>query len=542
MESSSLRKRTVGPELRRTWIVLPLVGVGAILFFASFQNWPGAWVAGIGYAAVLSALWWCLDSLTVPQSAAVFAGLAVFIHGTAGPWIGGFHSGALVLICIGAALHYGILGVLLRLGRHLPNFLRFFLLPILFTAYEYAKTLGFFGYPFLILGASQADNPFFFSLARIGGIWLSGFATLACGSLVGEVAVRLWKKESLRPLVPGALLVAFLFLGGFFASLAVPTPVVDGQFQVRIVQQNQDPLQMLKGPGLGRLLDLSSPAADRPEELVVWAESAILLPLDSKPSDSVLPPLSTTVNLDMVPPSRLRAAHAELETYLADASTAHLFGAVIVEDSSPVNAAVLWQPGLPVQHTGKQRLAPLSEARLPGVLGAWVDTQLLRKPYDWVSAEGVRLLEFKGTKIAVPICFEDAFPYIVRELANNGANMVITLVNGEWAGKGFLEQHAVLSRFRALESGLAVYRVGTNGISSGFRPDGSRIWQLPSEVELSEVQSMSSFERQPGFYAKHGDYFPLLCLTLTGTMIAISGLTAVRKRERIKSREGTLRA
>ncbi len=76
-------------------------------------------------------------------------------------------------------------------------------------------------------------------------------------------------------------------------------------------------------------------------------------------------------------------------------------------------------------------------------------------------------------KLAPLICFEDAFPYITRKAAQEGASALVVVVNDAWfTGTSLAEQHLAQAVLRAFETGLPVIRATNSGVSSVILPNG----------------------------------------------------------------------
>jgi apolipoprotein N-acyltransferase len=74
------------------------------------------------------------------------------------------------------------------------------------------------------------------------------------------------------------------------------------------------------------------------------------------------------------------------------------------------------------------------------------------------------------------ICFEIVFPWYYRECARLGADFHVNISNDAWFdGSSELALVDVAARFRAVETGRALFRVSNSGISTLFAPDGTRL-------------------------------------------------------------------
>jgi apolipoprotein N-acyltransferase len=148
---------------------------------------------------------------------------------------------------------------------------------------------------------------------------------------------------------------------------------------------------------------------------------------------------------------------------------------------------------------------------------------------------GARLAVLDAGELSVGplICFESAFPDLARNLAAQGADLVVvqtadTTFQGSWG----LDQHASLSAVRAVESGRPVLQAALSGTSAAFDARGRRLAWAPGDWRGAAVVELPlSAERTP--YVRAGDLVPAAC----GVALAVAALVAVRRRR--LSRDGS---
>jgi apolipoprotein N-acyltransferase len=139
---------------------------------------------------------------------------------------------------------------------------------------------------------------------------------------------------------------------------------------------------------------------------------------------------------------------------------------------------------------------------------------------------GTRLAVLPAGKLSVGplVCFESAFPDLARNLASDGADLVVvqtadTTFQGSWG----LDQHASLSAVRAVESGRPVLQAALSGTSAAFDARGRRLAWAPGDWRgAGMVELPLSAERTP--YARVGDVVPLACgvALVTGAVAALA--------------------
>ena len=117
---------------------------------------------------------------------------------------------------------------------------------------------------------------------------------------------------------------------------------------------------------------------------------------------------------------------------------------------------------------------------------------------------------------AVPICFEVIFPDLVRQMAKEGANFLVTITNDAWFGDSAAPyQHFAKAVFRAVENHRAIARAANTGISGLIGPDGRILTATPIFTQQAVTGSIPLRTASPTFYTQYGDVFSWGCVILT---------------------------
>ena len=152
-------------------------------------------------------------------------------------------------------------------------------------------------------------------------------------------------------------------------------------------------------------------------------------------------------------------------------------------------------------------------------------------------------------RFGVLICFEDAFPRVVRRYVlrpddEPGADFLVNISNDGWfRGSHELDQHMAICTFRAIEFRTGIVRCCNTGISGIIGPDG-RIQTMVQDENgrIKEVRGVAAgrvcLREGLTFYARHGDVFGQACLAFAALAFAIWlwGTIARRFRRKAKSR------
>jgi apolipoprotein N-acyltransferase len=120
------------------------------------------------------------------------------------------------------------------------------------------------------------------------------------------------------------------------------------------------------------------------------------------------------------------------------------------------------------------------------------------------------LFPYKGSKIAVLICFEDVFPALVCRFVKKGATILVNMTNDAWfKGHPEARQHLQSAVFRAVEQRRFLVRAANTGISCIITPRGTVSRVLKSgkkDVFLEGILSGEVFSiEKRSVYNKTGD-------------------------------------
>jgi apolipoprotein N-acyltransferase len=122
--------------------------------------------------------------------------------------------------------------------------------------------------------------------------------------------------------------------------------------------------------------------------------------------------------------------------------------------------------------------------------------------------------------VGVPICFEIIFPDLVRKMAKEGANVLVTLTNDAWFGDSSApHQHFSMAVFRAVENHLAIARAANTGVSGFIGPDGRILIQTPIFTQQAVKGSLPLRTSRLTLYTQYGDVFSWGCVILTGIFL-----------------------
>ncbi len=140
-------------------------------------------------------------------------------------------------------------------------------------------------------------------------------------------------------------------------------------------------------------------------------------------------------------------------------------------------------------------------------------------PGSFDSGKEPVLFDFEGFKIGPLICFEDTFPYLARNLTRENADILINFTNDAWFKTSpAAHMHAINAVFRAIETRRPLVRCTNNGETMVIDPNGQINKQQQLEPFRDGFLTISlGFQHQTAqtFFVRYGEWFPLLCATIT---------------------------
>jgi apolipoprotein N-acyltransferase len=169
----------------------------------------------------------------------------------------------------------------------------------------------------------------------------------------------------------------------------------------------------------------------------------------------------------------------------------------------------------------KTHLVPYGEYIPWRSVVGWISA-LRQIPYVLAPGERVHTVHAPGLPpFGTPICFENSFPSIDRQLVREGARFLVVLTNNaSYDETAASAQHLQMSRMRAIEDGRWVVHAAVSGISAFIAPDG-RVSQATDLFRPAIIRRtiVASADRTP--YVALGDWFPILSVVVVVAMVAL---------------------
>jgi apolipoprotein N-acyltransferase len=448
------------PRFNLTWLA-PVALTPLLIACARERSWKRRLLQGwsAGFVFWFSACYWIQFVLEV--------------HGGLGRW-GGW--GTFVLFAALKGLHLALFACLA--GFLMPKAWAVPATAALWTGLE--RTHGLLGFAWLDLGNAGIDMPAPMRLAPLTGVYGLSFlfAMLACA-----LALVLLRR-------PRGELAWLVMVPVLFALPAAPAPV-RGAETALLVQPNIDTEMTWTDASLrGVERELALLSRSRNERLIIWPE----VPAPFYPSDD--------------------RAFGDYAAGIARTDQAYfLLGGVAYNQAhAPLNSAFLFDPaGDLVERYDKINLVPFGEF-VPDVFG-WVN-RITKEAGDFAAGNRIVVFPVGGHRMGAFICYESAFPDLVRQFARNGAEALVNLSNDGYFGHSAArEQHLELVRMRAAENRRWILRATNDGLSAVVDPAGRVTYRAAPYRELAAAVSYQYLSGTT-FYTRHGDWFAWSCLAL----------------------------
>jgi apolipoprotein N-acyltransferase len=432
-----------------------LLGAATVLGFAP---------AGIAPVPVFTAaglLWLWQRAATPRRSAALgFAfGMGLFLAGVSWVYVSLHEFGAMpaplaavatLLFCAFLALYPALVGYLqARFERPPPAIRQLLLIPALWVLAEWLRGWIFTGFPWLALGYSQASSPFA-AFAPLTGVFGLSWLVWLCAGLLLALARA---KERMAALAG----LALLFGSGYGLKQIEWTLPLGAPFTVSLLQGNIAQEMKWDEARFASTVQLyRSMAAGTSARLIILPETAI------------------PRFLDRIDPALLRT--------LADTARARrgdlMLGLPVRDAAGRYYNSLLSLGASPTQRYDKIHLVPFGEF-IPAGFG-WV-LSVLKIPLSDFSRGAAEQapLALAGQKIAVNICYEDAFgEEIIRVLPE--ASLLVNVSNVAWFGDSLApHQHLQIAQMRALETGRTMLRATNTGMTAIIDHRGGITAALP---------------------------------------------------------------
>jgi len=371
-------------------------------------------------------------------------------------------------------------------------------LPAIWTLAEWLRGWLFTGFPWIALGYSQIPASPLAGYVPVLGIYAASLATVVTAGAIVTLWAN-WILHRLRFLLhPSPFILAALLAGGY--ALQQPHwTVPEGEPIVVSLLQGNIPQEMKwRDDKIGATLEKYRRLVD--------SSNARLI---------VLPETALPLFLHDVPPYYLNGFASHARSNGGDV----LIGVPERTDTRDYFNSVLSFGASSTQTYRKSHLVPFGEFVPLKPLFGWFLEVVQIPLLDFArGAETQQPLAVAGQRVAVNICYEDAFgAEIIRQLPH--ATLLANVSNVAWFGHSIApQQHLQISQARALETGRYMLRATNTGMTAIIDPYG-RVRNVAPEFTESIVTGVVQGRAGATPYVRWGNA-PIVALAL---LLALAG-------------------
>ena len=412
---------------------------------------------------------------------------------------------------IGSALIFVLIIFVYRLG--VVKKVRF-LLPVfaaaIWTVFEWAQTIGWWGVPWGRLCLGQSNATLFLRSSAVLGSYFVSFVIVAVNFCLAYLIVF---KDRKKLLVSMALSLFCLNIAlGLIVTLSYHNEGESVRFAA--VQGNISTSEKWGEGTLDKTLSIHKKhtmnAALNGADVIVWSETA--LPYNFFEDEYLVSYMSELAkNADA---TILFSAFTEGEgADYSDFSNDGLYNSLIELKSDGSYGDKVYY---------KQRLVPFGEfvpmrSLIEKLIPPLAEIGLLGD--DLLFGEKTVVLDSSQGKIGCGICFDSIYESISRKAVLSGAEILVVSTNDSWfSDSAALEMHNSQSQLRAIETGRYLVRSANTGISSIIDPLGreaKRLGALEDGVIYDDVYMRNNIT----LYTYIGNLFVYLCIALIAGII-----------------------
>ncbi|MCQ2586030.1 MAG: apolipoprotein N-acyltransferase [Treponema sp.] len=462
------------------------------------------------------------------------------------------------------AICYGILFMFLKLPLLVFQKTGWIIQCLILISFEYIKTLGFLGFSYGVTGYTQYKCTPLIKIADITGVYGVSFLVIFCSGICFSIfrfiflnhdlkrriryeshnsnytpvqfeieLAGLKERAGFRVFVISAAVFLFVLIIVFAYGVFSRSDVSSyDSVEICAVQHNENPREdgvNIYAENITLLTRLTDDALSLyPEtKIVVWPETAVTPSImyqfyNGKDSRRISIVNSLLKYFDA------RNCTFVIGNYHREEDTGN-------RETKDFNSALVFTPGKNVlppepEMYFKQKLVPLSE-EFPFENHFLNLKQIMINlgASFWCKGNESKIFESSGLKFSIPICFEDTFPHVCRDMAQKGSLCFINLTNDSWGESiACQNQHLSMAVFRSVENNVPTVRSATSGQTCVIYPDGKIMKEAAPFSASFIVHQVPLMPSSKGtFYTRFGDVFAYVILSVTGVLLIITVIKGI---------------
>ena len=432
------------------------------------------------------------------------------VYGDLAPWVGLLINAALILY---QATFVALFALIVRriVVKHGPAALM--AAPLVWVTAEMGRTYVMTGFPWVLLGYSQASVLPIAQFASLFGVYgvsmLIASVSAAIATHVASHRVHLGRGWQLAPPVTVfAMVIAVAVWGARRAAIAEWTHTGE-PIRVGLIQGNIDQNEKVdpsRAAGIFQdYLAMTRQAIREGAAFVIWPESSTPFRFEE----------------DLFAASQIRTLARQARVPILFGSDQFVRGA----SGAPTtfyNAAFLVGPdGATGGVYRKMHLVPFGEyVPMPKLL--FFAAPLVQAVSDFSAGDEAVLLPVGGHLVSTAICYEVVYPDLVRRSVSGGSELLTTITNDAWFGPTSAPyQHFEQASMRAIEEGRYLVRSANTGISGIVDPYG-RVLERTAVFQRAAVVGEARFLKTTTLYARIGDLLAYASVLATAALLVFA--------------------
>lgn len=443
----------------------------------------------------------------------IYGGLAYALYGY---WLQSFHPLGLIIVVIAYILILALVFFCLKIIDLLFKKNAWLVQWLFIGSYEYLKTLGFAGFNYGVTAYTQWKYLYLIQICDICGVFIFNLFVILPSAIIfslinknqqknmlmnnleisneksenlSNTSAFLLKEKKMQlnsrrlPFICSLIWLILLFVNLIYGITVVNRKENKKYITVAAIQNNESPWENGINEyqkNVRNLIQLSDEAIEmNPDvKLVVWPET------------SVVP--SIMYNYYEKPEINRYKLVLRLLDYFNSSNASFLIGnAHQVPDFNKsslekYNSAFFFEPGknvIPPQPGiySKMKLVPFSEEFPYDTQFPWLYKKLLNGDlHMWQKGNEYKTFELEDLKFSTPICFEDTFDFIGRNMVLNGSRCFVNLSNDSWSNSISCQyQHLAMAVFRSVENKVPAVRSTSSGKTCIINENGKIEASMP---------------------------------------------------------------
>ena len=541
------------------FIIFIILILSSLLFWLSNPNI--LFNDGLGFLAFFNyfPLLFLIRKINI-KSAFLWGGIyGALSYGIYAYWLNTFHPLGLIIVCIGYFIICAVFFTILKYTDLISPKNGWLFEFLIICAYEYIKTLGFFGINYGVTAYTQWKNIYLIQICSLGGVFALNLLVIFPSAFLFSVISK--KNERYKLLnntaaekkshissyvekekalsftslkltniifVIWCLLIIFSYLYGFSV---IKNNKAHNYVTVAAIQNNESPWKNgieEYSQNVRNLIQLTEEAQSLSSEVefIIWPETAV--------APSII------YNYDYGTDVRRFMLIAQLLNFIDENNAVFVIGNsheidVKAAERARYNSALVFEsqknvhPPKPDIYS-KIHLVPFTESFPLKHLFPSLYIKLLNgDSHMWEKGDEYTVFDYRGLKFSTPICFEDTFTDVCRKMVLKGSRCFMNLSNDSWSKSiPCQRQHLAMAVFRSVENGVPSVRSTASGVSCIINQFGKIEKAAPEFCPAYIIGKVPLISREvQTFYTRIGDIAGIAVVVLSCVILIIQTIIVI---------------